>query len=87
MDEQQRQQAFVNELQALQQKYGFQVGAQVQTRQLGHVVQIEPIVAIIAIPGWQGSPVGDAPILTPEEVQGALHGNGNRHSLEEVFKS
>jgi hypothetical protein len=58
-----RKQAFLDSLNELSQRYGFQVGAQIQTRQLGPVVQCEPVAIVVAIDDWK-------------EPEGTEHSNG-----------
>ena len=84
MTPEQRQKLFIDELTVLQQRYGFQVGAQVQTRQLGPVVQCEPVVAILAIEGWQEPPESDEhdngklPPPTVDEIAEVLERRGRK---------
>ena len=69
MNDQERQQAFLDGLSALSERYGFQMGAQIQTRQLGVVVQCEPILVVLALQDW----------VDPAQAQGpdrSLNGKG-----------
>ena len=53
MTEQERQQAFVEGLNELTRRYGFQVSAKMESRSLGPVIQIEAQVGLTPIENWQ----------------------------------
>ncbi len=53
MSEQERQQRFIDEYNALVQRYGVQITAQATPEQLGPVVQIRAQLAVQFVPDWK----------------------------------
>ena len=56
-----RKQAFLNELLALQEKYGYQVGAQLDTaiEKLGTAALVKPVARLVVTPDPDWQPVSD----------------------------
>lgn len=78
MNEQERQAAYIEALNELSARYGFQVIAQVQARPLGPVVQCEAQLVVQPIAGWKApeSPARESPngklVLADAEIEATL---------------
>lgn len=77
MNEQERQQIFVDEYNALVQRYGFTFGAQVKPEQLGMVIQVRPELVLLAVEGWK----------SPEEENTDSKIKKNGHKLSVLDKA
>lgn len=71
MTPEERQQAFTAEYNALVQKYGIVLEAQLQAEQLGTAVLTKPVMVVALVNGWQplqapkenaGSPASEKPV-------------------------
>ncbi|MCK5604546.1 hypothetical protein KAR91_21840 [Candidatus Pacearchaeota archaeon] len=59
MNEMHRREKFEQEYQKLVEKYGMTIHFDVQCRRLGQQYQLEPVVSIVPVDGWQALEVTD----------------------------